>query len=229
MSRQETSVDLVSFECARTETGRSAAPPAEVFISPTKAVYLLIVPGYADWEPAHAVAELRRHGHYRVEVVGIGSDPVESMGGLRVIPSKTLSEMDPAEAAILVLPGGDFWEQMPLDPALEAGVRRLDAAGVPLAAICAATTAVARWGLLRDRFHTSNGLTYLQEQVPAYAAAARYLRRPAVRDTGLITASGLGDVEFAREIMAELGVLSDSDRDVWQRMFRSGQLPDDAA
>ena len=27
--------------------------------------------GFADWEPAHAVAELRREGHYRVEVVGL--------------------------------------------------------------------------------------------------------------------------------------------------------------
>ena len=27
---------------------------------PNKAIYLLVVDGYADWEPAHAVAELRR-------------------------------------------------------------------------------------------------------------------------------------------------------------------------
>ena len=27
---------------------------------PEKAIYLLVVEGFADWEPAHAVAELRR-------------------------------------------------------------------------------------------------------------------------------------------------------------------------
>ena len=43
---------------------------------PTKAVYLLVVEGFADWEPAHAVAELRRYGKYRVETVGLTRDPV---------------------------------------------------------------------------------------------------------------------------------------------------------
>jgi hypothetical protein len=38
---------------------------------------------------------------------------------------------------------------------------------------------------------------------------------PAVRDRSLITASGLADVEFAAEIMAELGVLSDGQRRLW--------------
>ena len=51
---------------------------------PTKAVYLLVVSGFADWEPAHALAELRRHGQYRVEVVGLSPESVESMGGLLV-------------------------------------------------------------------------------------------------------------------------------------------------
>jgi DJ-1/PfpI family protein len=61
---------------------------------PTKAVYLLIVPGFADWEPAHAVAELRRHGGYRVEVVALDHSPVESMGGLRIRPRVSLIESD---------------------------------------------------------------------------------------------------------------------------------------
>ena len=55
--------------------------------SPDKAIYLLVVEGYADWEPAHAVAELRRHGHYRIETVGLTAAPVQSMGGVTVLPS----------------------------------------------------------------------------------------------------------------------------------------------
>ena len=54
---------------------------------PEKAVYLLVFDGFADWEPAHAVAELRRTGQYRVESVGLTAAPVESMGGIRVLPS----------------------------------------------------------------------------------------------------------------------------------------------
>ena len=50
---------------------------------PDKAVYLLVVPGFADWEPAHALAELRRHGGYRVEVVVMGEMHVEEGRVLR--------------------------------------------------------------------------------------------------------------------------------------------------
>lgn len=57
---------------------------------PDKAVYLLVVDGFADWEPAHALAELRREGKYRVETVGVTGDAVESMGGLRVVDRKSV-------------------------------------------------------------------------------------------------------------------------------------------
>jgi len=194
-----------------------------------KAVYLLAVPGFADWEPAHAVAELRRHGHLRVEVAGLTADPVQSMGGVTVLPTKVLASVDPADVAVFIIPGGDRWEQQAVEPELATFLHLLDQRGVPIAAICAATTAVASVGLLRGRRHTSNGLSYLKDKVPGYADAATYVDAPAVRDRGLITATGLGDVEFAREIMAELNVLSPSDRDQWTMLFRGGRVPHGAA
>jgi putative intracellular protease/amidase len=196
---------------------------------PEKAVYLLTVEGFADWEPAHAVAELRRHGHYRVETVGLTAAPIRSMGGITVLPSKTVGEVDPSDVAVFILPGGDRWESAPVEPELEGLLARLDANEAPIAAICGATVAIARIGLLRGRRHTSNGLEYLRSHVPGYADADQYVDAPAVRDRKLITASGLGDVEFARELFEELDVLSAKDRKVWQAIFRSGRLPGAAA
>jgi hypothetical protein len=46
-----------------------------------------------------------------------------------------------------------------------------------------------------------------------------------IRDRGLITASGLGDVEFTRELFEELNVLPASARELWQTLFRTGRLP----
>ena len=196
---------------------------------PDKAVYLLVVPGFADWEPAHALAELRRHGGYRVEVVGLTSAPVESMGGLVVHPSRALADVDPGDVAVFILPGGDRWENSPMEPEVVALLKRLDAAHIPLAAICAATVAITRAGLLRGRRHTSNGRAYLAKKVPDYEGAENYVEEPAVRDRGLITASGLADVEFAAELLAELDVLSEPERRLWTDMFRSGQIPSRAA
>ena len=196
---------------------------------PDKAVYLLVVPGFADWEPAHALAELRRHGHYRVEVVGLTPDPVESMGGVTVLPTSVVAAVAPEDVAVFILPGGDRWERQALEPELRALLHALDQQGVPIAAICAATTAIARMGLFHGRRHTSNGLAYLQRCAPEYSEATSYVDAPAVRDGGLITANGLGDVEFAAAIMAELEVLSASDRARWQAMFRQGRFESGAA
>ena len=192
---------------------------------PDKAIYLLVVDGFADWEPAHAVAELRRQGGYRVETVGLTSAPVRSMGGIAVLPSTTVAGVDPVDVAVFILPGGDRWENDPIEPELQALVARLDAAGVPIAAICGATVAIAKLGLLRGRRHTSNGLDYLREHVPGYADARQYVDALAVRDRKLITASGLGDVEFARELFDELDVLDPATRTQWAEVFRSGRLP----
>jgi putative intracellular protease/amidase len=194
---------------------------------PEKAVYVLMVEGFADWEPAHALAELRRHEQYRVQAVGLTRAPVQSMGGIRVLPSTIVKDVDPADVAAFILPGGDRWEQSPDadEPEVEQLLKRLDAERVPLAAICAATVAITRMGLLRGRRHTSNGLDYLRSHVPEYGEAANYVDTPAVRDRGLITASGLGDVEFARELFEELNVLSVEDRAAWATIFRSARLP----
>ena len=192
---------------------------------PDKAVHLLVVDGFADWEPAHAVAELRRQGQYRIEAVGLTSAPVRSMGGITVLPSKTVAEVDPADVAVFILPGGDRWEHSPVEPELERLLKRLDVGEVPIAAICGATVAISRIGLLRGRRHTSNGLEYLQSNVPGYSEADQYVDAPAVRDQRLITASGLADVEFARELFEELDVLSAADRASWAEIFRSAKLP----
>ncbi|MDP2318661.1 MAG: type 1 glutamine amidotransferase family protein [Acidobacteriota bacterium] len=196
---------------------------------PDKAVYLLVVEGFADWEPAHAVAELRRQGQYRVETVGLTSAPIRSMGGITVLPSTTVADVNPADVAVFILPGGDRWEQAPIERELAALLHRLDVGGVPIAAICAATLAISRAGLLRGRRHTSNGLEYLRSHVPGYADADNYVDAPAVRDRNLITASGLGNVEFARELFEELDVLSAEDRSLWAHMFRSAKLPEETA
>lgn len=191
----------------------------------SKAAHLLVVEGFADWEPAHAIAELRRTGGYRVETVGLTPEPVVSMGGMRVLPSRAVADVNPSDVAVFILPGGERWEQRPVEQEIIDLLARLDARHVPIAAICAATTVVARAGLLAGRRHTSNGLDYLRTQVPGYAEAAHYVDAPAVRDRGLITASGLGDVEFAREIFEELDVLSAGDRAAWAEMFRTARLP----
>ena len=105
---------------------------------------------------------------------------------------------------------------------------RLGGTGVPIAAICGATLALARAGLLDDRAHTSNDPAYL-ERATTYRGAGRYVDTLAVRDRGIITASGLGATEFAREVFEELGVFSAEDRRLWYHVFKHGRFPQPSA
>ena len=192
----------------------------------TPAVHVLVFDGYADWEPAFALAELRRSAGLDVVTLGFREGPVRSMGGLRVTPDRRLRGLEPATVRLLILPGGDMWEGTYPRRELGATLQSLAGAGVPIAAICAGTLALARAGLLDDRAHTSNERGYVERLVPEYRGAAHYVDALAVRDRGVITASGLGAVDFAREIFDELQVLSDADRAAWYHMFKDGRLPE---
>jgi putative intracellular protease/amidase len=191
----------------------------------SRAVHVLVFDGFADWEPAYALAELRRWGKRAVVVIGFTASPVTSMGGLRVAPDRRLADVDPADVELLILPGGDLWEGDYPRAALEELLRALLSAAVPIAAICGGTLAVARAGLLNDRRHTSNMPGYLRAHAPEYSGTAGYDAALAVNDRGVITASGLGPVDFARAIFRELNIFTASNEQLWFDMFKYGQLP----
>jgi putative intracellular protease/amidase len=198
-------------------------------MSQQRAVYLLVFDDFADWEPAYALAELRRSGKRIIRTVGFTQATVISMGGLRITPDLELSAVRAADVELFILPGGDRWEgdEYPR-AALESLITALVSAKTPVAAICAGTLALGRARVLDDRKHTSNMRTYLPNHAAEYAGAAFYVEAPAVSDQHVITASGLAAVDFARAIFAELGLFSKADEALWFDMFKQGRLPEAA-
>ena len=194
-----------------------------------KSVHVLVFPGFADWEPAFALAELKRSGNRSVVTVGFDLQPVTSMGGLKVVPDRALEDIRPSESEMLILPGGDMWEGDYPRSTVNQVLRDFIAAGVPIAAICGGTLATARAGLLNDRRHTSNMREYIAEHVSDYKGASLYQSIPAVNDRSVITASGLAPVEFAREIFRQLNIFNSEDDELWFEMFKHGRIPGSAA
>jgi len=188
---------------------------------------MLVPEGLADWEPGYAVAGLRHWANVPVRTVGFSRDPVTTMGGVRVLPDLALDELRPTPDAVrlLILPGGDVWEGDYPAGRLEPVLHALNGAGVPVAAICGATIAVARAGLLRERRHTSNGPDYLPRFAPGATDPASYVDALAARDRGVITASGLGPVDFAHEIFAELGAFPAADLAAFVELYKHGRMP----
>jgi len=189
-----------------------------------KNVHLFVPNGMADWEPAFAVAHINRpipgmSSGYSVRTVGLDRSPVRSMGGLTIVPELGLSELHPSDSAMLILPGADAWSDGSVDPAL-AKAKEFVEAGVPVAAICGATFGLARAGLLDDRRHTSNDPGWLASS--GYGGAAHYVHEPVVEDRGVITASVTASLEFARAVLARLGVFSERALDAWYGMYKTG-------
>ncbi len=186
--------------------------------------YVFVFDGLADWEPALALCEIRKSGKFEVLSAGHSRQSVVTMGGLKVASDVSIDEIEPRETAIFILPGGDRWEQGP-DQRVDEFLPRLHAEKVLIGAICGATLEIARAGLTRGVRHTSNAKSYLKDMVPDYKDEQLYVEELAVTDQKIITASGLGSVEFAREVIRELKIYSEADMQMWFEMFKNGVIP----
>lgn len=189
----------------------------------TKA-YFLVFDGLADWELAHALCEINRSGRFEVVSVGFSKEPVTTMGGLKLRPDITLEEVTSSGACIFMLPGGDMWELQSHEK-LKAILQRLHADNILIGAICGATLEIARAGLTRNIRHTSNSKDFLKTIVTDYGDNDFYVDELAVTDENIITASGLGCVEFAREVIKQLQIYNEADTQLWFEMFKHGVLP----
>lgn len=191
----------------------------------SRAVHLFVFDNLADWEASFAIAGIqnprfqRAPGRYRVVTVAATREPITTMGGVRVLPDLTLSEIAPEDSAMLILPGGEAWERGGNREVI-AMARAFIAACVPVAAICGATVALAGAGLLDNRYHTGNGRDALT--VGGYRGARFYRERPAITDQGVITASGVAPIEFAREIFEALHLYDSYALDAWYTLFKYG-------
>lgn len=190
-----------------------------------KTVHLFVLDTMADWEPGYAVSGINQPayqanpGRYVVRTVGATRDPVRTLGGVTILPDLAADEVAPGDSAMLILPGSMTWDQGEHAAAAEKAREFLEA-GVPVAAICGATSGLARRGILDARPHTSNAPEYLA--ATGYAGQAHYAGGRAFSDGDLITASGTAPVEFARLIFERLELYDPPVLEAWYRLYSTG-------
>lgn len=185
-------------------------------------VHLAVYDTLADWETGFATAHInspawqQTPGRFAVSTVGATTEPITTMGGLRITPDTTLADLTPADSAMLILPGNDIFATEAFTP-FAAKAREFLDAGVPVAAICGATGGLATAGLLDSRAHTSNAAAFLDSL--GYAGGHLYRDEPAVTDDNLITAAANAPVEFARHIFARLDVYKPDVLASWYKLY----------
>jgi putative intracellular protease/amidase len=185
-----------------------------------RTVHIAVYDGLADAEVGHLLAELHTGRFtgtpFDVVTVAESRDPVTTMGGIRIVPDALLADLEPADSALLVLPGADMWDAGGGAPFAAVAARFLDA-GVPVAAICGATAGLARAGLLDTRSHTSAAAEYLA--ATGYQGGDRYVDARAVVDGDLVTAGPQSPVQFARATMGCLGLASPEILEAYEGVF----------
>ena len=186
---------------------------------------LFLFDGYADWEPALAVAGLNTYSDVAIETFSVDGRLVASMGGLAVQPQKALSAMRADHIDLLLIPGGDAWEQKSgVNREIGPLVQELMGKQKPVAAICGATILLGEMGLLDAVPHTSNGPGYLEAHCPAYRGGALFQLQPCVASGGLITANGAAMIEFAGAVYKVFGVFDEPTLAGVQELYKSGGM-----
>ena len=161
--------------------------------------YLFVFDGFADWEPALVTSGLNNYSDFAIKTFSVDGGLIRSMGNLAVKPDMRLEELKLDDIDLLILPGGARWDEGGNTEIADL-IRPLHLKGKVIAAICAATTMIAKADLVNEVKHTSNGLEYLKQQVPDYNAENNYVNVPCVRDKNVITANGAAMIEFACQI-----------------------------
>jgi putative intracellular protease/amidase len=190
-------------------------------------VYLYVFDTMADWEIGYLTAELNSGRYFKkslaplkIVTAGLNKTPVTTMGGLTILPDIEIGACNIEDAAALILPGGETWLETVHEPVLSLAEQFLEK-GVLVAAICGATTGLAKAELLDARSHTSNDLNYLKMVCPTYVGAAHYIYEPAVTEGNLITAAGVAPLEFTAHVLRALGVFSEETLDAWYHLFKT--------
>lgn len=192
-------------------------------------VYVYALDTMADWEIGYVTAELNSSRFFKkdapevsVKIVGISKEPVKTMGGLTIIPDCVVDDVAVNDTSVLLLPGGNTWDEPKHRPIVERAAALLSV-GATVCAICGATAALANAGLLDHRHHTSNGVGFLNMFCPDYKGQSYFVDKPAVSDGNLITASGTGALLWTKQIIEHLGVFRPDTLEAWYAYFSTGE------
>ncbi|WP_181236432.1 DJ-1/PfpI family protein [Enterococcus avium] len=162
-----------------------------------KKVLLLLANGFESYE-ASVFTDVFGWNFYEgdqnTELVSVGLHPVLSCTwGYSCIPMRQIEEVDLNDFDALAIPGGfeqaNFYEDAFSEDFLSI-IQHFDKANKPIAAICVAGLAVAKSGVLTDRF----GTTYRfknnprQDQMKEYGVLVQSNER-IVEDRNIITSS----------------------------------------
>ncbi|RMH03983.1 MAG: DJ-1/PfpI family protein [Aquificota bacterium] len=162
-------------------------------------VAIILAEGFEEVEAVAPIDVLRRAG-VEVIVAGLSKEPVASARNVKIVPDASIDELDPQELDMVILPGGAGGvERLKQDPRVEKLIKEMQAKQKLIGAICAAPTALAKFGVLEGKKATV--YPALVEEIKP----AEFVNQAVVEDENVITSQGPGTaLEFGLKLAERL-------------------------
>ena len=164
-------------------------------------VIFILLNEYTDWEGAFLSTALHvgvvpgSEIKYEVCTVAPTLDAVRSIGGLRTLPDYSFTPL----------------------------VREAMDKGKIVGAICNGVSFLCSHGFLNDVKHTGNGLDQLKQWGgEKYTNEAEYVEAQAISDKNIVTANGVGHLEFTREMLLLLKANTPEKIAGWYDFYKNG-------
>ena len=190
-------------------------------------ILFVLLNEYTDWEGAFLATALHvgvipgGEVKYEVHTVAPTLEAIRSIGGFRTLPDYSFENM-PKDYAALVLIGGNCWDSSEEELVAPLVQEALDKDKI-VGAICNGASFLCSHGFLNNVKHTGNGLDQLKHWGgEKYTNEAGYVEAQAVNDKKIVTANGVGHLEFTREMLLLLKANCPEQIDKWYDFYKNG-------
>lgn len=173
-----------------------------------KKVACVIYPNFSLYEIVDLTSSLVLQYGIKVDYIAANKENILSEDGLICQATKTFDEVELNEYSCIVLPGMSDFTSALKDELLIQFLKQLKGKSIVIAAISSAPILLAKAGLLEDITFTGgiwqNFFGYFD-----FLSKENFMPKTIHQDKNIITAIGFAHQEFAKKVLATLGLCND--------------------